>query len=309
MSRPSAMTTQRRIGPFAALALVAGLALTTVVPATVGSSQADAAAVNRAGVVVDPGDGSGPHTACVWFEEESISGLELLARSTFDAGVRAFGGLGGAVCSIDGTGCSTDSACLSCGGSQYWAYAIAAPGATSFTEAQGGAGSRTITDGAVDGWRWGSGEPPVYRSIDRICPASPPPAPIAPPPPQPPAPVAPSPVRPDPAPAPVAPVTVAPAGATTTTVAARTGSTTTSVPGSTVVSSSVPSSTSTPSTPSTTMTTAAEGPDVAVAAAAIRSASESDDGSGGGTGALAVAAVVLAAGLGAGAFWRLRRAR
>ena len=287
------------------LAVLVGMALTTVVPGSVGQTRADAAALHRAGIVVDPGDGSGPHAACVWFEEDSISGLELLARSSFDAGVRAFGGLGGAVCSIDGAGCSTDSACLSCGGAQYWAYATADRGDTSFTQAPAGAGSRTVTDGGVDGWRWGSGDPPAFLPIDRICPA-------APPAPAPPRPAATVPVPPAPAPAaPVAappgetpPAPAGPVGASSTTEA-PTNTTSTTVPTSSVVPSTGPSSTS--SSTSTTSTIVEEAdPAATVAAAAI--VPETDDGDGGGgAGVLGIVAVVLAAGLGSTAVWHLRR--
>ncbi len=299
-----------RPGAAGVAALIVGLALTTVVPGSVGRS-ADAAALNRAGVVVDPGDGSGPHTACVWFEEESITGLELLARSTFDAGIRAFGGLGGAVCSIEGTGCSTDSACLSCGGTQYWAYALANPGDTSFAQAPVGAGSRTVTDGAVDGWRWGSGDPPAFRSIDRICPAAPPTTATAPPPaPQPPpaAPPAIAPGRPQPVPTPTAPGVPASqpsAEAPAPPGSAPTSTTSTSAPSTTVAPTrSVPSTTSSTSS-TTTVAAAPEEPGATMAAAAIPGESDSTD-DGGGTGPLAVVAMVLAAGLGAGAFWRMR---
>lgn len=296
--------TPPRIGPFAALAFAAGIALTTVVPASVGPSEADAAALHRAGVIVDPGDGSGPHTACVWFEETSISGLELLARSTFDAGVRAFGGLGGAVCSIDGTGCSADSTCLSCGGTQYWAYATADRGAAAFTQAPAGAGSRTITDGAVDGWRWGSGDPPPFRSIDRICPASPPPAPTTPAAAAPAPPPPPEPTPAPPVPPPVAPVTVNPAGGPATTVIAATSTAATTVPPSTGPTSTGTSTTTSTST-STTTTVVSDLPrDAEVAAAAILPESDAD---GGAAGALTIVAVVLAAGVGAVAFWRMRR--
>ena len=294
------------------MALLVGLALTTTVPGAVGSHRADAAGLHRAGVVVDPGDGSGPHAACVWFEEDSISGLELLARSNFDAGLRAFGGLGGAVCSIDGTGCSSDSACLTCGGTQYWAYATANPGDVSFARAAGGAGSRTVTDGAVDGWRWGSGDPPVFRSIDRICPTSPPTQP-APPPPAPPPAAAPAPPPAGP-PIPVVPDDLRqPASEqrpTASTVIATTSTTSTTVPGSSVVSttSSSPTSTSTSTTSTTTATAIGsdDEPEAAVAAAAMVTEA-ANDGDGGGASVLAIVSVVIAAGLGGTAVWGLRR--
>lgn len=299
-----------RIGPAGVLAVLVGMALTTVVPGSVGQTRADAAALHRAGIVVDPGDGSGPHTACVWFEEDSISGLELLARSSFDAGVRAFGGLGGAVCSIDGAGCSTDSACLSCGGAQYWAYATADRGDTSFTQAPAGAGSRTVTDGGVDGWRWGSGDPPAFLPVDRICPAAPP----APAPPRPaatvPVPPARAPAAPaggSPVPAPpgeTPPAPGGPVGASSTT-AAPINTTSTTVPTSSVVPSTGPSMTSSSILTTSTIVEEAD-PAATVAAAAI--VPETDDGDGGGgAGVLGIVAVVLAAGLGSTAVWHLRR--
>ena len=299
----------RQVGVAGVVALLVGLALTTTVPAAVRSTRADAAGLHRAGVIVDPGDGSGPHTACVWFEEESISGLELLARSSFDAGVRAFGGLGGAVCSIDGAGCSSDSACLTCGGTQYWAYATADPSDVSFAQAPAGAGSRTVTDGAIDGWRWGSGDPPVFRSIDRICPASPPPEPTTPrPAPAPPPAAAPAPppggpqVRGLPNDLPQQPATD-PAPTATTAVTTTTSTTSTTVPRSTVLTTT--STSTTVATTSTTMIGSDGEPAATVAAAVVPDAE--NDADGGGTGALAIVAVAIAVGLGGTAVWRLRR--
>ena len=299
-----------RIALAGALALLVGVALTTVVPGSVGQTRADAAGLHRAGVVVDPGDGSGPHTACVWFEEESISGLELLARSSFDAGVRAFGGLGGAVCSIDGAGCSTDSACLSCGGAQYWAYATAGRGDTSFTQAPAGAGSRTVTDGGVDGWRWGSGDPPAFLPIDRICPATPP-APAPPPPAAPaPAPAPPSPAVPAAPPqVPVVPNEVPPAPEAppgSGSIAPSTSTASSTTPPTTVVPSSVPSSTTSTSTSTSATADSDADPAATVAAAAIVPQSGDTDESSG-TGVLAIVAVAIAAVLGGTAVWRLRR--
>ncbi len=79
-----------------------------------------------------------------------------------------------------GRGAAPTRPALSCGGTQYWAYALANPGEGTFSQAPVGAGSRTVTDGAVDGWRWGSGDPPAFRSIERICPAAPPTTPTPP---------------------------------------------------------------------------------------------------------------------------------
>lgn len=131
------------------------------------TARAAAAAVeHRAAVVVDTG--TGVTTACVRFTEATITGKQALERAGVDPVFADYGGNGTAVCALCGTGCSSGD-CLTCDARNYWAYHRAAAGSTSYTYSQAGAGSTTVRDGDVEGWRWGSGGPPPFFSIEQVC--------------------------------------------------------------------------------------------------------------------------------------------
>lgn len=124
---------------------------------------------NRAGLVIQFGDGR-VATYCVRFGEPSITGLELLNRSGLRP-VAEVGGLGSAVCSIDGQGCAypAQSCFCQCQGAAcaYWNYLHLIDGAWRYSPV--GASGYSVTDGAVDGWAWGDqAAPPVY-TLDQIC--------------------------------------------------------------------------------------------------------------------------------------------
>lgn len=112
----------------------------------------------QAGVVVRMEDGTLRYAA-VEFEEASIDGIELLSRSGLDVTVAPFGGLGGAVCSIEGTGCPSDDCfCESYSNPPYfWHYYVYEGG--EWTEYPAGPSSRSISHGAIDGWSWTADEP------------------------------------------------------------------------------------------------------------------------------------------------------
>ena len=135
----------------------------------------EAQALNRVAIVVDTG--SGPVSRCVSFAEDSISGIEALNRAGLAPVVRGFSGEGGAVCGLNGVGCPADSSCLTCQAPNYWAYYRADNGAGGFAYSSVGAGAIAVTDGDVEGWRWGTGAAPSYRSFGSICPLQPPPTP------------------------------------------------------------------------------------------------------------------------------------
>ena len=124
---------------------------------------------NRAGLVIRFGDGR-VATYCVRFGEPSITGLELLSRSGVTP-VAEVGGLGSAVCSIDGQGCAypAQPCFCQCQGATcaYWNYLHLIDGAWRYSPV--GASAYTVADGAVDGWAWGDqAAPPVY-TLDQIC--------------------------------------------------------------------------------------------------------------------------------------------
>ena len=88
--------------------------------------------------------------------DNSLSGLGLLEAS----GLRVETTSTGAVCRIQGVGCPTSDCFCQCTGSgpcRYWAY-WRWDGAQ-WQASLVGAGQATVTNGALDGWRWGDGPP------------------------------------------------------------------------------------------------------------------------------------------------------
>ena len=126
----------------------------------------------RAVVVVEPGPGA--VTICF---DGSISGLDALQLAVGADNVTTYGfsGQGAAVCAINGVGNPADSSCLVGPGSQYWAYYRAAPGAGGWTYSRGGASTTTVTDGSVEGWRYGTGAAPGFVSFCAVVGCAPPP--------------------------------------------------------------------------------------------------------------------------------------
>jgi hypothetical protein len=168
----------RRIGLRAATVppVLAALAVVAVLAGPVTEVPTASAQVqNRAAVVVDTGSGSA--AVCVRFSEPTITGLDALQRAGLGAVVRSFSGQGGAVCGLNGVGCPADDSCLTCQAPNYWAYHRAGPGAGGFAFSSTGAGSTQVTDGSVEGWRWGTGAAPAFRTVDQVCGAPPAPAP------------------------------------------------------------------------------------------------------------------------------------
>jgi len=114
----------------------------------------------QAGLVVVHGDGS-VISRCVGFDEDSISGEELLGRAGFDRRMDITA-MGASVCSLDGEGCAAGNACFcQCLSSPciYWSYwrAQGAPDGSRWVYAPVGAGQSTVVDGSLEGWVWGEG--------------------------------------------------------------------------------------------------------------------------------------------------------
>ncbi len=144
------------------------LALTLVAALLLGSGAA-ADTANRAGLVVRHDDGTLIYVL-VTFTEDSITSEELLLRSGLEAEVAPFGGLGGAVCSLDGEGCpATDCFCKSYTSPAYfWHFYTLQDGA--WVEELRGPASRDLHDGDIDGWSWTSGESQLPTvGIDEIA--------------------------------------------------------------------------------------------------------------------------------------------
>ena len=130
---------------------------------------------HRAALVIRYDDGR-VQTRCVIFTEPSITGEQLLQRSGLAVIMDYNSGLGGAVCSINGSGCgypAQDCFCH-CQGAQceYWAYYHWGNGGWQYSSV--GASNFQVTDGALEGWSWGPGnfssgtEPPLVSFSD-IC--------------------------------------------------------------------------------------------------------------------------------------------
>lgn len=150
----------------AVLCLLATLCLVT---ATVAQGQNP----NRAALVVSLADGE-LVAQCVEFEEDELTGYELLNRSglSVDASVT---GAGVTVCSIEGSGCPVDDCFCKCKGGPdclYWSYWHGAEDEWRYSQA--GAAVYPVRDGAVEGWVWGIGSPneataPPTFTFDQIC--------------------------------------------------------------------------------------------------------------------------------------------
>jgi hypothetical protein len=117
---------------------------------------------NRAGMVIDYGDGTLTY-AIVPFEEESISGLDLLERSGVPLVTVDFGGLGQAVCTIGERGCGVGECrqrvCQSADPeSPFWKYFRLEDG-ENWTVLPLGASSAKVEDGSIEGWSWTGTEP------------------------------------------------------------------------------------------------------------------------------------------------------
>ena len=138
------------------------LALTLAVS---GLPTAGAEAPNRAGLVVRFGNGSFV-TRCIEFGESEISGYDALTRSGLDVVVAFDSGMGAAVCKVEDDGCPLED-CLTCDAPNYWSYWHLSNGAWNYSPA--GGSSYKVQDGDVEGWSWGTGDPPPVVAFDQIC--------------------------------------------------------------------------------------------------------------------------------------------
>jgi hypothetical protein len=130
------------------------------------------AATSRAVVVV----GSTPRVITF---SGTITGIQAL-RKVASVSTIGYGGLGEAVCAIDGVGNpATPNECLTGPNGEYWAYFRASPGASGWQYSGQGAGATTVSDGWVEGWRYGTGGAPPFSSFCAVAGCSPPTTPPA----------------------------------------------------------------------------------------------------------------------------------
>lgn len=124
---------------------------------------------NRAGLIMQI-EGGAMETYCISFDSEKMTGYELLERSGLDLEVN-ISAFGTAVCSIDGVGCPADDSCLKCQAPLYWSYWQLSDSGWIYSVQ--GTSTSEITDGDVEAWVWGTGDPPDLVTFDEICNQSP----------------------------------------------------------------------------------------------------------------------------------------
>lgn len=147
-----------------------------VVGSLIGGGETSGQSPNRAALVVAFNDGR-TETSCVEFDEQSITGAELLRRSGLSVVFSSFGGLGSGVCQIDGTGCSDPSDCFcQCRGPDcaFWQYYAREGGSWQFQRV--GASTRRVGHTDMDAWVWGDGDRPPNIGFSSVCPLEPHPA-------------------------------------------------------------------------------------------------------------------------------------
>lgn len=153
-------------GPFSRWLTWALIAYLAVAIGDVGIAQAPPAYAS-AGLIVDYGDGRISY-AIVPFEEQSISGIDMLRRSGLDLVTVPFGGLGVGVCAIGSTGCDPGACrtrlCQSADReSPFWQFVRQGDDGT-WAPAALGASQARVEDGDVDAWVW-TGTPPELPTV------------------------------------------------------------------------------------------------------------------------------------------------
>jgi hypothetical protein len=174
-----------RAAPFVAALVFVVAVLTGLGPAHAQPASA-ATGDHRAAVVVSA-NGTVVRKV-VTFRSDSIGGLEALRSAGFDPVVYGFSGLGAAICALHVPpqgpviGCPADNTCLTCASPIYWSYHEAPSGTSTFHISRAGASNTRVRDGDVEGWKWGSGDPPPYTSVASLTGPPPGPPPTAAPP-------------------------------------------------------------------------------------------------------------------------------
>jgi len=170
MDSPFALPAKRQSSSLIALLFLA-ISLSRAVGGEAASQET--AGINVAGIVVDYGDGRTSY-ALIPFEEETISGVELLRRSGLSLLSVEFGGMGEGVCAIGETGCDL-SACRArlCQtgdpDSPFWQY-VRDDGDGKWQPTPLGASSSMVEPGDVDGWFWTETAPRTNAStLDDIA--------------------------------------------------------------------------------------------------------------------------------------------
>lgn len=145
--------------------------------AVLGGTLVQADSPNRVALVVVHANGD-INRQCVEFSESEITGMAVLQRSGLDLNVDAGSGMGGAVCRLDGEGCTypADDCFCQCKSSDscvYWSYWYQQGGNWQYSGL--GAANFKVKNGDVQGWVWGKGaigsggtKPPAVK-FDDVC--------------------------------------------------------------------------------------------------------------------------------------------
>ena len=130
---------------------------------------------NQAGLVIVHGDGR-VVSRCVAFNEPQISGYDLLQRTGLDLNIEV-GGVGVAICRLDGEGCTYPQQSCFCGtesdSSHYWSYWQWTNGAWQYSNQ--GAANQVVQPGTLQGWAWGvntannAATPPLSLTFAEVC--------------------------------------------------------------------------------------------------------------------------------------------
>lgn len=123
---------------------------------------------NQVGLVVHFGDDS-TITRCIEFNGAQINGYDVLLRSGLNIVGTGSAGGGMAVCKIEDIGCPTEDCFCKCKGSTciYWSYWHLVDGSWQYSTA--GASGYTVHPDEVEGWSWGTSQPPPLVPFEHIC--------------------------------------------------------------------------------------------------------------------------------------------
>jgi hypothetical protein len=139
---------------------------------------------HRAGLVVLGEDGQ-TVTSCISFQEDELSGAELLTRSSLEVILDLSGFMGVTICQIEGLGCAFPEEpcfcqCMGGGGCAYWNYYYRDGVGDEWVYSPLGAALHKARHGSVEAWVWGDGHTPPDDALTfaAICaPSTPLPAP------------------------------------------------------------------------------------------------------------------------------------
>ncbi len=142
------------------------VALAILIMVLLPAARVTAQEPNRAGLVVDYGDGRMSY-AVIPFDEDEINGIDLLNRSGLDVVTVGFGGLGDAVCQVDDTGCPVgDCRSRLCQTSDpespFWQFSKLDGDEWRFVAT--GASGASVLDGDIYAWSW-TGTPPELPAL------------------------------------------------------------------------------------------------------------------------------------------------